>query len=62
MVFNFLADGRNFTDYQSSCYLDKRIQHSTNISGSEYRLFLQRNASILMDEKRKKAMKEPKFR
>lgn len=45
-----MADGRAFTDYRSSCYVNDLIRVMNGISSSyDYRLFLQRNATDLMD-------------
>lgn len=51
-----MADGRHFTDYRQSCDLNNVITKDNNIKNSfETRLFLQRNASNLMDLNRANA-------
>lgn len=54
MAFSFLADGRAFTQYGPSCAVDQQL--SGNMTSSQYRLYLQKNAQKLIDEDRKKAM------
>lgn len=45
-----MADGRHFTDYRPSCDLNNVINRDNNINNSfEARVFLQRNATKLMD-------------
>lgn len=45
-----MADGRCFTTYIPDCELNNNIQNRNNISNSsEYRRFLQTNATTLMD-------------
>ena len=51
-----MADGRHFTDYRQSCDLNNVITKDNNIKNSfETRLFLQHNASNLMDLNRANA-------
>ena len=51
-----MADGRHFTDYRQSCDLNNGITKDNNVKNSfETRLFLQRNASNLMDLNRANA-------
>jgi hypothetical protein len=48
-----MADGRHFTDYRSSYYINDLIRADNNISNSlQYRLFLQQNADSLMNRQR----------
>jgi hypothetical protein len=51
--FNFppiMADGRNYSSWQPSAIVNKKIQKSENIKSNwEYRQFLQQNASAIMD-------------
>jgi hypothetical protein len=43
------ASGRQFTDYNPNCELNRAIQRKNNITNShEYRAFLQKNAEELM--------------
>jgi len=45
------ASGRQFTDYNPSCELNRAIQRKNNITNShEYRAFLQKNADQLMQD------------
>lgn len=45
-----MDDGRSFTDYRSSSYVDDMIRYSNNImSSNEYRQFLIHNAKNIMD-------------
>lgn len=58
MVFNFPADGRTFTDFNSPCSINSKIMNDNNITNAnEYRLFLQRNGSSIADISRKNASK-----
>jgi hypothetical protein len=51
-----MADGRHFTDYRPSCDLNNVIKQDNQISNSfDGRLFLQRNASEIMDINKKDA-------
>ena len=48
-----MADGRHFTDYRPSCYLENLTRSTNNINNSlQYRIFLQHNANSLMDTNR----------
>lgn len=48
-----MSDGRSFTDYRSSNYINDLIRADNNISNSlHYRVFLQGNADALMDRQR----------
>jgi hypothetical protein len=51
--FNFppiMTDGRNYSSWQPSAIVNKKIQKSENIKSNwEYRQFLQHNASAIMD-------------
>jgi hypothetical protein len=48
-----MADGRHFTDYRSSYYINDLIRADNNISNSlKYRVFLQQNGNALMDRQR----------
>jgi hypothetical protein len=48
-----MSDGRSFTDYRSSNYINDLIRADNNISNSlHYRVFLQGNADSLMDRQR----------
>uniref|UniRef100_A0A6C0HLL3 Uncharacterized protein n=1 Tax=viral metagenome TaxID=1070528 RepID=A0A6C0HLL3_9ZZZZ len=48
-----MADGRHFTDYRSSYYINDLIRADNNISNSlQYRTFLQQNGNALMDRQR----------
>lgn len=54
MTFHFGTDGRSFTQYGSSCSIDKQIMKDNNLkTPEEYRLFIQRNGSSLMTLNRK---------
>ena len=51
-----VSDGRHFTDYRSSNFIDDLIRADNNISNSlHYRVFLQQNANALMDKHRQVA-------
>jgi hypothetical protein len=52
-VYN-MADGRHFTDYRPRCELNNSLVNSTNgvLNNYEYRMYLQHNASKLMDSLR----------
>jgi hypothetical protein len=51
-----MADGRHFTDYRPSCDLNNVIKRDNNILNSfDGRLFLQRNATELMNINKKDA-------
>lgn len=46
-----MSDGRLFTDWNSSCQMNDRIQQEHNISSdAEYRFFLQKNATSVMQK------------
>jgi hypothetical protein len=48
-----MNDGRHFTDYRSSNFINDLIRADNNISNSlHYRVFLQQNADALMDKQR----------
>ena len=48
-----MSDGRHFSDYRSSDYINDLIRADNNISNSlHYRVFLQNNADALMDRQR----------
>jgi hypothetical protein len=48
-----MADGRHFTDYRPSNFINDLIRADNNISNSlHYRVFLQQNANSLMDRQR----------
>ena len=48
-----MDDGRHFTDYRPRCLLNNIVRLDNNIRNSfQHRLFLTRNASKLMEEKR----------
>jgi hypothetical protein len=48
-----MADGRHFTDYRPSNFINDLIRADNNISNSlTYRMFLQQNADALMDKQR----------
>lgn len=58
MVFNFPADGRTFTDFNSPCLVNEKIMKDNNIlNANEYRLFLQRNGSAIVDISRRNSSK-----
>ena len=58
MVFNFPADGRTFTDFNSPCMSNSKIMTDNNITdANEYRLFLQRNGMAITEISRKNAAK-----
>jgi hypothetical protein len=51
-----MDDGRAFTDYRSSGFIDDLVRADNNISNSlQYRVFLQNNANALMDRHRQVA-------
>ena len=53
-----MADGRHFTDYRPSNFINDLIRADNNISNSlNYRVFLQENADSLMDRQREIACK-----
>ena len=53
-----MADGRHFTDYRPSNFINDLIRADNNISNSlHYRVFLQENADSLMDRQRQIACK-----
>lgn len=46
-----MQDQRAFTDYHSSCDLNKTLQEKFNVKNShEYRYYLQKNAEKIMKE------------
>jgi len=48
-----MSDGREFTDYASSCILNNIIQTKYNITNSyDYKHFLQKNSEQIMKELR----------
>ena len=48
-----MSDGRHFTDYRPSNFINDLIRADNNISNSlHYRVFLQQNANSLMDRQR----------
>ena len=48
-----MADGRHFTDYRPTDFINDLIRADNNISNSlNYRVFLQQNANALMDKQR----------
>ena len=48
-----MADGRHFTDYRPSNFINDLIRSDNNLSNSlHYRVFLQQNANALMDKQR----------
>ena len=54
-----MSDGRAFTAYQSSDFINDLIRADNNISNSlQYRVFLQNNANALMDRQRQVACRE----
>ena len=54
-----MADGRHFTDYRPHCYVDNLIVAENGINNSfNYRLFLQQNATQLMDINRQYSCKK----
>jgi hypothetical protein len=58
MVFNFAADGRTFTDFNSPCLVNEKIMKDNKITNAgEYRLFLQRNGNAIADISRKNSAK-----
>jgi hypothetical protein len=55
----FMEDGRLFTDYRSSHYVDKFIQAENKIMNSfEYRMFLTRNGSQIINKNNDYIQKE----
>ena len=53
-----MSDGRHFTDYRPSNFINDLIRADNNISNSlHYRVFLQENADSLMDRQRQIACK-----
>ena len=49
------SDGRAFTDYRPSCYVDQKMQEKLGLNNSmEYRLFLQRNGQTLINQQQQK--------
>ena len=53
-----MDDGRHFTDYRPNCFVNNLIQSQNNITDSyKYRMFLQENASKLMELNRLYAVK-----
>ena len=51
-----MADGRHFTDYRPSNFIDDLIRADNNLNNSlNYRVFLQQNANALMDKHRANA-------
>lgn len=59
MVKFVSADGRAFTSYYPSCQVNKDIQQQHGITNSyDYRMFLQRNATTLMNQDREFALKK----
>ena len=53
-----MADGRNFTDYRPNYELNNEIMDKNKISNSHnYRVFLSRNADVLMDNNKEENAK-----
>jgi hypothetical protein len=51
MVFAAMQDGRFFTDYNPDCSINKKIKSQFGITDDhEYRLFLQRNGTKILDQ------------
>ena len=45
-----MSDGRNFTDYRSSCTMNNLIRASNSIANTfEYRMFLTRNGDDIRE-------------
>ena len=54
-----MSDGRSFTDYRPSNFINDLIRADNNISNSlHYRVFLQNNANTLMDRHRQVACRQ----
>lgn len=50
MIFRSSSDGRVFTEYASSCLVNKQIMKDNQIkSQNSYRRFLQENAEKIME-------------
>lgn len=56
MVFSFLADGRAYTNYNSNCLTNRNLMPEKEMTGNEYRQYLQKNAKKLMEIERKQAI------
>tara|TARA_Y100000590_G_C15659640_1_gene992060 strand:- start:1009 stop:1365 length:357 start_codon:yes stop_codon:yes gene_type:complete len=51
-----MDDGRHFTEYRSSCFLNNYTRFNNDIRNSyQYRLFLTRNAEKIMEQNKKLA-------
>lgn len=62
MVKFVSADGRAFTSFQPNCELNRGLKEAYNIQNNyTYRLFLQRNASKLMQQDRSYAYRKNKL-
>lgn len=59
MVFYTNSDGRAFTEYTSFCQIENKVKSINKIGNNyDYKLFLQRNASKLMQENTVMAIKQ----
>lgn len=56
---NAMQDGRAFTDYTPNCSMNEFYQHMNKVNNStEYRLFLQRHARALINDKRSRSERQ----
>jgi hypothetical protein len=55
MVFVQHEGPSDYTDFRPSCYREEELKCKYNIQNNyEYKLFLQRNAKMILDDERKK--------
>lgn len=55
MVFSFASDGRAFTNYSASCATNRDLMVARNMTGNQYRQYLQQNAVTLIAQDRASA-------
>lgn len=48
MVLPGMSDGRCFTSYASACDYNQALMKSNNLSASEYKAYIQHNATDIM--------------
>lgn len=54
MIFKSTSDASNFTEYNSSCLVNKKIMKDNKITSQyEYRKFLQQNAEKIIEINKK---------
>jgi hypothetical protein len=59
MTYSLPTDFTKLTDYTPACAIDAKIMKDNNITDpNEYRMFLQRNATKIMEIQRKNIQKK----